>query len=87
MGEVSEFERKKMYLNQYQEAQRKIAGLTAEMEKWGCLATKVNQACVPCLIGAGGAVPADRRSGFDYLQILRKISSVSSAAALFLSDM
>ena len=33
-----------MYLNQYQEAQRKIAGLTAEMEKWGCLATKVNQA-------------------------------------------
>ena len=44
MGEVNEFERKKMYLNQYQEAQRKIAGLTAEMEKWGCLATKVNQA-------------------------------------------
>ena len=44
MGEVSEFERKEMYLNQYQEAQRKIAGLTAEMEKWGCLATKVNQA-------------------------------------------
>ena len=44
MGEVNEFERKKMYLNQYQEAQRKIAGLTAEMEKWGCIATKVNQA-------------------------------------------
>lgn len=44
MGEVSEFERKKLYLNQYQEAQRKIAGLTAEMEKWVCIATKVNQA-------------------------------------------
>lgn len=52
MGEVSEFERKKMYLNQYQEAQRKIAGLTAEMEKWGCLATKVNQAYN--LGGSGG---------------------------------
>ena len=52
MGEVSEFERKKLYLNQYQEAQRKIAGLTAEMEKWGCLATKVNQAYN--LGGSGG---------------------------------
>lgn len=44
MEEVSEFERKKIFLSQYQEAQKRIAGLTEEMEKWGCLATKVNQA-------------------------------------------
>lgn len=75
MGEVSEFERKKMYLNQYQEAQRKIAGLTAEMEKWGCLATKVNQAYD--ITGSGNVKGSSKTEmgAINISSILAKINS------------
>ena len=44
MEQITEFERKKIFLQQYQDAQKRIYALTEEMEKWGCIATKVNQA-------------------------------------------
>ena len=43
MEQITEFERKKIFLQQYQDAQKRIYALTEEMEKWGCIATKVNQ--------------------------------------------
>ena len=75
MGEVSEFERKKMYLNQYQEAQRKIAGLTAEMEKWGCIATKVNQAYDITGCGNGKGSSKTEMGAINISSILAKINA------------
>ena len=44
MEQITEFERKKIFLQQYQDAQKRIYALTEEMEKWVCLAAKANQA-------------------------------------------
>ena len=41
---------KREYLEQYQTAQRRIVGLTHELEKWQTIGTKVNNA-----IGGGGS--------------------------------
>lgn len=35
MEQITEFERKKIFLQQYQESQKRISALAEEMEKWG----------------------------------------------------
>lgn len=75
MEQITEFERKKIFLQQYQESQKRISALAEEMEKWGCLATKVNQAYDITGSGSGKGSSKAETGAINISSILAKINA------------
>ena len=75
MEQITEFERKKIFLQQYQDAQKRIYALTEEMEKWGCIATKVNQAYDITGFGNGKGSSKTEMGAINISSILAKINA------------
>ena len=75
MEQITEFERKKIFLQQYQDAQKRIYALTEEMEKWGCIATKVNQAYDITGCGNGKGSSKTEMGAINISSILAKINA------------
>ena len=75
MEQITEFERKKIFFQHYQDAQKRIYALTEEMEKWGCIATKVNQAYDITGCGNGKGSSKAETGAVNIASILAKINA------------
>ena len=71
---------KREYLMQYQSAQNRIIGLTHEIEKWQCIAEKVNSALNNAGVLSGGNSSKVERGAINVVDIVKSIQTEINSA-------